>query len=61
MVTHQQVWQNVVFQAMLSTCIAVFTTMLVVYISHYNLIFRTNTLYFTNSANNNESLKRFNI
>jgi hypothetical protein len=36
---YNQVWQNVVFQAMLSTCIAVFTTMLVVYISPYNFNF----------------------
>ena len=36
---YNQAWQNVVFQAMLSTCIAVFTTMLVVYISPYNFNF----------------------
>jgi FtsH-binding integral membrane protein len=36
---YNQAWQNIVFQAMLSTCIAVFTTMLVVYISPYNFNF----------------------
>ena len=33
---YNQAWQNVVFQAMISTCVAVFLTLLVVYVSPYD-------------------------
>lgn len=36
---YNQAWQNVVFQAMISTCVAVFLTLLVVYISPYDFSF----------------------
>ena len=36
---YNQAWQNVVFQALISTCVAVFLTLLVVYVSPYNFSF----------------------
>ena len=36
---YNQAWQNVVFQAMISTCVAVFLTLLVVYVSPYDFSF----------------------